>query len=831
MSRKRYGMFDVDVESIVRTQDLVYEDAGATWADGHILGNGDMAAIAYAPFALEWTINKVDVFDGRNAPKKRLTYKQVMAEAKKRGAKNLRFLQDLEKPDVSKAPLQSLLKSCGQVKVRTGRTEYSWGAAQPYKIRQVLSLWDATDYMDMSLPMYQPSGFAKAYKCPPTRVRSFMSRESNLMVARMTDASGQMLENKRIELCRPFDGDLEDAEFGSKGNMAWFSQKMADGSSYAMVIAATALDSRFCRKAGMKPLAKGLDQPSAENPQITSGPVVKSDRVSLTVTGDCDLFVATATSYESSNPLKMAKKIVAAGMSKGANKLEKEHAKWWANFWKKSFVQFDPDAMMEQLWYFGLYQVGSALGHTPIPGLMGLWHGHHDQNRQCCFWAAYTLDQNVQNHTLPVFCVNHPELAVPFMDTFLNGQKRTMKETREWFEMPGACYGLEMMFMGGEPSFGSDYRMSLCGGPFAGMIYVWAYRYTRDKQLLKDKIYPYLREICRFWAAFMEKDDNGIYHIPPTVPAEIGSLSRDAICPLSLLKPCLEIAVEASTLFDVDAEDREKWQDLLANYPPYPTKKGIIVDGTDIPLDHQSHETFRLHPIVLAHDDRQETWKLVKTTLEHLHPTDTAGWHWFFCIRTMLMYGMKEEMLPMMNMELYHQLKPNGLFVHCGIGSDRSLHSRTRELITPTPENNSAFMMMVTEMLMQSFNGIVRLFPGMTGKANARFGDLLAEGSFLISSEMADGKVRFVSITAQRSDTVQVKNPWRGKTVNVARKNGKKEKIKGVTLSISLRKGESVTLTPVGSRVSVKKIVSKRKACPKVKVFKDGTFAQLGKGK
>ena len=815
----RYGLLDVDIESVVRSQDIVYEDAATCWQDGHILGNGDMGAVVYAPYWLEWTINKVDVFDNRNAPKKRLTYKEVMAEVKKRGAKDLRFLREIEKPDTSKAPLEPLLKSCGQVKVRTRDNEYSWGAPQPYKVRQALSLWDATDRMDMHLK----SGRWTPKPSSP-RVWSFVCRQSNLMVVRMREASGAMLEEKRLELCRPYDGDLPEPHFGSEKDVVWLTQRLPDGSSYAMAMAAVPRDSRHCRKAGLKAGITGIEQ--------------MGDRIWFDLTGDFDLYVAVATSHESADALRMARTIVSKGTRTGADRLEKEHARWWAEFWRKSFIQFNPDPMLEQLWYFGLYQAASALGRAPVPGLCGLWHGHQDMPKQGFFWAVYTLDQNCQIHTLPVFCVNHPELATPFMDTFLDALPLTKKQTRAWFELPGACYGLEMGFKGGEPSFGSDYRLCLCGGPYCGIVYVWAYRYTRDKQLLREKIYPFLREIVRFWAAFMEKGEDGRYHIPLTVPAEIFTLTRDAIAPLSLLKPCLQLAIEAAELFDLDAKERRQWEDLLANYPPYPMRKGIIVDGADIPLDHPSHFTYRLYPVVLSHDDDKDVWRAVGRTLDHIAPSfrsedgkdlRIAGWPWFFFTRARLMHGKKREMLPLLHGELYHQLKPNGLFIHMGMGRDTSENPRIREWATATPENNSTVMMIVTEMLMQSYNGLIRLFPGLVGKANARFGDLRAEGAFLVSSEMVEGKVRFVSLRAEKAGVAKVKNPWRGAAARLIRQNGDSEKLHGRILSLPLKKGETITLVPKGGRALVKKIASRRKPCPKARTFKDGTVVRLGK--
>jgi hypothetical protein len=812
---KRFGLLDTDLEHIVRNQALVYENAGTCWQDGHILGNGDLGAVAYAPYWLEWTINKIDVFDNRSAPKKRLTYREVMAEARRRGAKDLRFLPDLEPADTRGIPREPLLKSCGEIKVRTSANEYSWGAPQPCRIRQVLSLWDATDVMEMHLPRDRYATSMDRARPQHTKVSSFVSRDSNLMVVRMRGASGALLEDKRIELCRRYDCDLTEPRFGNRGDTAWFTQAMPDGTSYAMVIGAVPVASVACRRAMLEAAVRGVEQ--------------AGDRIWLNVTGDFDLFVGVATSYETASPLRRAREIVADAIRTGAGRLEQQHARWWRRFWEKSYIQFDDHPMLEQLWYFGLYQAGSALGRAPVPGLFGLWYGHQDLPRQGFFWAVYTLDQNCQIHTLPVFCVNHPELAVPFMDTFLEALPITLEQTRAWFEQPGACFPLEMGFKGGEPDLDSDYRMSLCAGPYCGIVFVWAWRYTRDRRLLRDRIYPFLRQIVRFWVAFMAKGDDGRYHIPPTVPAEIFSLTRDAIAPLSLLKPCLELAIEAAGLFDLDAAEREQWEELLANYPAYPTSNGIIVDGTDIPLAHPSHRTFRLYPLVLAHEPDRQTRQLVRRTLDHLMPPTPCGWGWFFFMRASLMLGKRRGLLPLLYDELRHQLKPNGLFVHPSVAREECEHPHNREWSAATPENNSTVMMVVTEMLMQSDNGLIRLFPGLTGKASARFGDLRAEGAFLVSSEMTGGRVRFVTIKTEKTATAKVKNPWRRETVSLRHGDGRRSQIRGDTLSLPLKRHERVTLVPAGARALVRKTVCRRRACPKTMRFPNGDVVRLGK--
>ncbi len=66
----------------------------------------------------------------------------------------------------------------------------------------------------------------------------------------------------------------------------------------------------------------------------------------------------------------------------------------------------------------------------------------------------------------------------------------------------------------------------------------------------------------------------------------------------------------------------------------------------------------------------------------------------------------------------------------------------------------------VGEMLMQSQNGILRLFPALPEKRDASFVDLRAEGPTFISSQRIRGAVQFVQLKAGADLTWRLKNPW-----------------------------------------------------------------------
>ena len=73
---------------------------------------------------------------------------------------------------------------------------------------------------------------------------------------------------------------------------------------------------------------------------------------------------------------------------------------------------------------------------------------------------------------------------------------------------------------------------------------------------------------------------------------------------------------------------------------------------------------------------------------------------------------------------------------------------------------------MITECLLQSHNGIIRVFPGWPKDKGARFENLIAEGDVCVSSAIDRGEVAFIKLTRGencRLSSVRIKSPWTGK--------------------------------------------------------------------
>jgi hypothetical protein len=76
----------------------------------------------------------------------------------------------------------------------------------------------------------------------------------------------------------------------------------------------------------------------------------------------------------------------------------------------------------------------------------------------------------------------------------------------------------------------------------------------------------------------------------------------------------------------------------------------------------------------------------------------------------------------------------------------------------------------ISELLLQSVDGIIRVFPAWPKKKDAEFKDLRAQGGFLISAKQKDAEVTDFEVTSTVGGRFRFVSPW--KKVQVESKNG-----------------------------------------------------------
>ncbi|OQA79418.1 MAG: hypothetical protein BWY31_04238 [Lentisphaerae bacterium ADurb.Bin242] len=732
------------VESAVRRQDFIRDEAGASWTDGLLLGNGDLGVLAFGSYAFEWLVNKVDVYPGATGKPVYLTHREVMEKITSMEVKSSKFLDQCETDDhkaVSITPVHLRLK------IFEG---FGWNMPAVPKMSQHLSLYDAELVSGMTKASLQAEAF------------SFIPRGRSVLCIRACDENRQYGADRTFvwEILRPVNEKFEAPLWTVSGGEISFLQKLpGEDVFYAVSLKLV--------------------------PHNGQEPVVRREGNSfhtVRTVGAVDAFLAVRSSRTCADPLAEARRAAEEAAASGFDVLRMENRSWWKEYYSKAWAEFASEPEIGKYWTFSLYELACSYGKAPMPGLNGLACGPVDVITTGASSPYYTHDQNVQISVMPSIPLNHCEFVSVMADTYLNAAEILKAHTKELFGCGGICLPL-CMFQDGREVPVASYRYTLCGSAYSGMIFVLAWRYSRDEKLLREKLYPLLREFVRFYLGIMHRGADGMYHLDWSVPPEIFTMTRDDTCTISLLKPCLETVVEAASLFGTDREECECWKDVLAHTPaPALRPEGGWWCGPDIPLDHYMYGGHLLYPvfpseICLDPGTAEKTLDYIRKSAVERSCTGFPGefhyihgWCAFNVTAVTLRTGDPREGWNGVRRFLDHFGKPNGLFSHNSVvvtdsvpgpdsGQDVTPNPAAKRIVPSVMEGSSAFLFLAAETLLQSWGGTIRLFPCVPGDFTGSFHGLLAQGGFEVSAEMEKGRITGCSVRSLRGGTFRMLDP------------------------------------------------------------------------
>ena len=104
------------------------------------------------------------------------------------------------------------------------------------------------------------------------------------------------------------------------------------------------------------------------------------------------------------------------------------------------------------------------------------------------------------------------------------------------------------------------------------------YRYSGDKEYLKNEAYEFFAAVAEFYEDYLQKDENGVYQILPSqspenaIP-EIGCfpvlIDQSAAMDVQLCCDALTYAIRSAEILGVDGEKVSRWKELRDNLPPF----------------------------------------------------------------------------------------------------------------------------------------------------------------------------------------------------------------------------------------------------------------------
>jgi len=777
-----------DAAAVRKTMIWERERASFDWRDGMLLGNGSLAAISYAPGGLEWIVNKNDVYDPRYPEATYTPHSKMMELLSEREDNSTWFIEKAEH-SINRVPVRSVTPVI--LRFMFGNGELGWNAPAFPKIGESLDLSEGilNTFIDAHL---MHSG-----------AESLIPRGRNVLAVRVSGISICDASHK-TEIYRPYQDDMEEPEWhNGEGVDLAFSQSMPGGGSYAVALSVVPREPDPSRLRYTPP----TDWSYPTEKGRVSSPSHTKLTSSVYASGDVDIFLSVVSSRESQKPLQDAVGEVIRAVRDGYEKLRSECREWWDGYWQASSVDLGKYTELEKYWYFSAYEIAASYGTSPVPALAGMFYGPLTPSVSGLNPHNYTTDQNTQIPVLPFPLINHPELIIPYVKTHLEMRDVLRRHTKRLFgENAKGLFIPLVMNQDGHEFYSGLYRYTMCGGAYTATVIGRVWEFTRDRQLMGEYIFPLMRELINHYAYnVMHLGDDGLYHLDPSVPPEIFYMTEDETSTVSMLRAAILSALSYIDEVGISDEDTELWRDVISKLPPIARRRdGAFWCGKDVPEDHFSFGTHILYPIFpseayLSEEEREAGRRtldyIANEAIERTH-AGLDGWHflhdwsWHLYYSVMARVGDKEKVwceIPRF-IELFG--KPNGLFAHnsiviadtdateenhkktkrpdeiCadmtngldwyGAGKGATANPDSKRLTAPVVEGNSVYILRLSEALLQSFDGVVRVFDGVPNDFTGAFSGHLAKGGFKVSAAIKEGKVVRLSVEALADATLRL---------------------------------------------------------------------------
>lgn len=441
-----------------------------------------------------------------------------------------------------------------------------------------------------------------------------------------------------------------------------------------------------------------------------------------------------------------------------------DNRNWWVDFYgKSSFVV--ADEVLEMNWYASQYLLAvCSLNRDFPPGLYGNFITKDSVN-----WSGdYHLNYNYQGSFYAACSSNHTELTDCYAAPILDLRERGRKFSEAFLGEGGVFYpvGIGPKGMLTERSDAVWEKMFLgqrSNAVHATDIMVMRWYATYDREYAKE-VYPYFLDVADFWEGYLVKRD-GVYNVVHDAVHEIPYYKDDFdpkkykkqineennLLTLGLLRMFFKCMVDMSAELDIDGERRTEWKKIAENLHEFPTfiKKGRRVfryttNGTawnntnTLCIQH----IYPCGQIGLSSDGK--TRKIAKNTfLANRRWYDGNGGCSYYPCAARLGISPKLIIKKFKNYIKKFQL-PNMLFLQGG----------------GCLENSSIAATTLNEMVMQSFEGMIRVFPNWDTDIDCAFENLRADGAFLVSSSVKNGNIGKIKILSEKGRTVRFSNPF-----------------------------------------------------------------------
>lgn len=471
----------------------------------------------------------------------------------------------------------------------------------------------------------------------------------------------------------------------------------------------------------------------------------------------------TVSLAESKNEvIKNAMALLNPAIAQGYAENFQAHKKWWHDFWNESFISL-PDKYLEQKWYVTNYLLGacSREGFAPMP-LQGVWTA---DNGQLPPWKGdYHFDLNVQLCYLSYLKANHLSCGKSYIDFLLYHEKNAEKFAQDFYGADGLCLPSVMDINGNALGGWAMYALSpanqawLCHGMKAYCDY------AGDTDLLKGRVYPYMKKYGKFLLSILKEDSSGKFVLPLSSSPETHDnrlkawMTPNSNYDHSMIIRHFKNLLELSETFGF-ADDKEKWQSVLKHLHPLAIDRDHALMLSPNERQKRSHRHFShlisIYPLGLLpySDEGKSIIDCSVADLEKLGTKEYCGYSFAWLANLYAVQKRGYDAASTLKTFWKHFCLPNAFHVN----GDYKITGKS--MITYrifSLEGNFCAADALQNMLLQCNDNAVELFPAVPDEWQDISFDLLAKGNIRICAVMKSGKLQSVKLYSDQAQSIKL---------------------------------------------------------------------------
>lgn len=522
----------------------------------------------------------------------------------------------------------------------------------------------------------------------------------------------------------------------------------------------------------------------------------KKDAITVTNANKVMIYLSAATDYRNIYPTYRSKKnphdlvsaALTAAVDKGYDLLLSEHVTDYQSLSRRvdiwlggdfatpatdiclsnyknrlSSELVSPDDRYLEILYFqyGRYLLISSSRTGTLPAnLQGVWNESNTPPWSC----DYHINVNLQMNYWPAHVTNLTETSIPLVD-YIEGLREPGRVTAKEY------YGITSDEEHPENGWIAHTQSTPFGFTCPGWDFYWGwssaacawldqnlweyYEFTGDKQYLRNKIYPIMRENVTFFIQELIYDQNQKRLVSsPSFSPEHGPVTIGNTYEQSLIEQLFRDFITASEILDEDETIRHKAEVVLRDLNPYRVSKktGLLMEWFEedeesfdfSQVDPHHRHTSHLLGLYPGKGITHGTPELMKAAEASLNARGDEATGWGRAIKALMWARIGDG-------ERAYKLLT-------GLLKDCTNDNLWDECPPFQIDGNFGGTAAIAEMLIQSHMGYISILPALPKVwSKGSFRGLCARGGFVVDAEWMDGKLTKLTLLSKNGGSCSIK--------------------------------------------------------------------------